>query len=109
MGEKKQAEVKSIVADIVGCKWSLSIIDLMAKGINRPGAMTRGAVGLTPKVLHERLKKLQRYQVIYKVEYDELPPRVEYNFTAFGQKFLRVIEVIKELEKDAECIEISNI
>lgn len=96
----EEINVKFMVEDIVGCKWSMSILDMIDQGINRPGQMTRDQDGLSTKVLNERLKKLQRYGVLEKEEFNEIPPRVEYNFTPFGRKFLKIINDIRELELD---------
>ena len=96
----EEINVKFMVEDIVGCKWSMTILDMIDQGINRPGKMTRDQDGLSTKVLNERLKKLQRYGVIDKIEFDEIPPRVEYNFTPFGKKFLKIIQDIRDLESE---------
>ena len=91
-----------MVENIIGCKWSMSILDMIDQGINRPGKMTRDQDGLSTKVLNERLKKLLKYGVIAKIEYDEIPPRVEYNFTNFGKKFLKIIHDIRDLENERQ-------
>ncbi len=96
----KKINVKFMVEDIVGCKWSISVLDMLERGINRPGVMAREVEGLTPKVLNERLKKLQRYKVIEKIEYDEVPPKVEYKYTDFGMKFLKIVNEIRKLEDE---------
>lgn len=95
-----EINVKFMVEDVVGCKWSLTILDMLEQGINRPGQMTRDQDGLSTKVLNERLKKLQRYGVIYRTEFNEIPPRVEYSFTDFGLKFLKIIKDIRDLESN---------
>ena len=46
-----------MVEAIYGCKWSLTVYQLLANGINRPGAMVRNVEGLTTKVLNECLRK----------------------------------------------------
>lgn len=97
---KKNINVKSMVEDIVGCKWSLSVLDMLDRGINRPGTMAREVDGLTTKVLNERLRKLQKYNIIKKLEYDEVPPKVEYKYTDFGLKFLKIINEIRILEEE---------
>jgi len=105
MMEEKKINVKYMVEDIVGCKWSLSVLDLIDKGVNRPGAMAREVDGLTTKVLNERLRKLLRYKVIAKKEYGEVPPKVEYSFTEFGLKFLKIVNEIRSLEKELSSTE----
>ncbi len=46
-----------MVETIFGCKWSLTVYQLLANGINRPGEMVRSVEGLTTKVLNECLRK----------------------------------------------------
>lgn len=96
----ENVSVKFMVEDVVGCKWSMTILDMLEQGINRPGLMTRDQDGLSTKVLNERLKKLLKYGVITKEEFNEIPPRVEYHFTSFGEKFLKIIKSIRELEDE---------
>jgi len=52
----KPATVAGMVESIIGCKWSLSVLQMVQQGINRPGAMERAINGLTTKVLNERLR-----------------------------------------------------
>lgn len=101
--EKKtsqKADVKMIVEDVVGCKWSTHILDMLDQGINRPGEMARTVDGLSTKVLNERLKKLHRYNIIKKTQFNEVPPRVEYQFTEFGRRFLKIVAAIRALESE---------
>lgn len=87
-----------MVEDIVGCKWSLAVLDLVRHGVCRPGAMEHAIEGLTAKVLNERLRKLQRYGILVKRSYPEIPPRVEYSLTPFGKKFFAVLNQIARLD-----------
>jgi DNA-binding HxlR family transcriptional regulator len=90
-----------MVEDIVGCKWSLCVLDLVSRGVNRPGEMQRSYHGLTTKVLNERLRKLTKFGVLERHAYAEVPPRVEYHLTPFGRRFGEAIEAIKALEPEA--------
>ena len=87
-----------MVEDIIGCKWSLSVLGLIASGVNRPGAMQRRVAGLTAKVLNERLRKLLRFGIIERHVFAEVPPRVEYTLTAFGRRFDGVLKEIAALD-----------
>lgn len=98
----KQPKVARMVEDIVGCKWSLTILDLVRQGISRPGAMERQVEGLTTKVLNERLKKLVNYGIIRRNAYPEIPPRVEYELTLFGKKFVNILEEIEKLDRELD-------
>lgn len=89
-----------MVENVIRCKWSLSVIDLVNRGINRPGAMERDVEGLTTKVLNERLRKLVRFRIMSKTSFPEVPPRVEYNLTDFGKRFVGLLDSIEQLEKE---------
>ena len=89
-----------MVEDIVGCKWSLTVLELVSRGVCRPGAMQRSVAGLTPKVLNERLRKLVRFGIVDRKVFAEVPPRVEYHLTPFGERFGKVLEQIAALEEE---------
>lgn len=90
-----------MVEDIIGCKWSLTVLGLVASGVRRPGAMQRRVPGLTPKVLNERLRKLLRFGIVERLVYAEVPPRVEYTLTAYGRRFEGVLREIAALDAPA--------
>ena len=96
------SDARAIVQDIIKCKWSLTVIGLIRDGIYRPGAMVNAVEGLTTKVLNERLNKLQRYRILERNVFPEKPPRVEYRFSDFGEKFLKIIHAIDDLQQDIE-------
>ena len=93
-------EIKPMVENIIGCKWSLTVIDLIRQGIIRPGVMQRKVEGLTTKVLNERLRKLVRFGIAEKTIYPEVPPRVEYKLTKFGNRFIEILDAIEILEEE---------
>ena len=95
-------DVARMVEDIVGCKWSLAVLGAVRSGVNRPGAIEHAIDGLSKKVLNERLGKLVRYGILEKQAYPELPPRVEYRFTAFGDKFVGVLDGIETLQREID-------
>ena len=91
--------VGRMVERVVGCKWSLTVIDLVQRGVRRPGAMERTVEGLTAKVLNDCLRLLVSYGVLEKRSFPEVPPRVEYQFTSFGRKFVETFEILDALEE----------
>ena len=90
-----------MVEVICGCKWSMTVYQLLANGINRPGQMVRSVDGLTTKVLNDCLRKNVEFGIVERVAFGEVPPRVEYSVTPFGSKFLRVLKDLEDLEKEA--------
>lgn len=96
--KKESTPVQAMLEDILGCKWSLRVLELVRQGVCRPGAMERSTQGLTAKVLNERLKKLTRYGILTRQDFAEIPPRVEYQFTTFGEKIASILAQIEALE-----------
>lgn len=88
------------LTEILRCKWTIAIIDGIARGVNRPGRLERELPGLTTKVLNERIKKLERFGVLVKRSYPEIPPRVEYEFTDRGRRLLGLMKAITEFAKE---------
>ncbi|HQT29968.1 MAG TPA: helix-turn-helix domain-containing protein [Thiobacillus sp.] len=99
---RKSAHVRSarMVEAIYGCKWSLTVYQLLANGINRPGQMVRNVEGLTTKVLNECLRKNMEFGIIERVAHSEVPPRVEYTVTPFGEKFIRILDALEKLQSE---------
>ena len=97
------SNVKTMVEDVLKCKWSLTVLELLNQGFNRPGAMVRQTPGLTTKVLNERLRKLQQYGILNKQVYPETPPRVEYNLTEFGERFGKILDAIEQLQAELDA------
>lgn len=89
-----------MVEDIVGCKWSLTVLALVRQGTHRPGAMEHAVEGLSAKVLNERLRKLVRYGIMDKRVFAEVPPHVEYRLTEFGSKFAGLLDQVESLDRE---------
>lgn len=99
---EEKPTVTYMVENVVGCKWSLTVIDLVRRGVNRPGEMEHAVPGLSAKVLNERLRKLLRFGIVEKYSYPETPPRVEYSLTDFGIRFAKILDAIRALEFPAQ-------
>lgn len=91
-----------MVEDIVGCKWSLAVLGAVRAGIRRPGAIEHAIEGISKKVLNERLRKLERFGIVRKRSFPEVPPRVEYRLTSFGERFSGLMDGVERLQRDLE-------
>lgn len=91
-----------MVETIYGCKWSLTVYQLLANGIKRPGEMVRSVEGLTTKVLNECLRRNMEFGILKRISYHEIPPRVEYVVTPFGRKFIRILDELGKLQKEID-------
>ena len=91
-----------MVEAIYGCKWSLTVYHLLAKGINRPGEMVRRVEGLSTKVLNACLRKNLEFGILEKQVFNELPPRVEYRVTRLGERFMGILDQLESLQQELE-------
>ncbi|HEX7238106.1 MAG TPA: helix-turn-helix domain-containing protein [Gammaproteobacteria bacterium] len=92
--------VEVLLEDVIGCRWTISVLRAVANGVNRPGAMERHIEGISAKVLGDRLKKFQRAGILERTQYPEIPPRVEYRLTAFGKKFTTLLKEVEKLQAE---------
>ena len=93
-------KVRRITETIFACKWSFTILTVVQNGTVRPGAICRCIEGLSPKVMNHCLGKLVDFSILQKKAYPEIPPRVEYLFTAFGLRFMGIFDLLDELSHE---------
>lgn len=92
--------VAAMVESIVGCKWSLRLLQLSADGISRPSALLRACPSLSAKVMNERLQKMMRFGIIQRTVHGEKPPvEVAYALTPFGRRFVRILDEVRRLQE----------
>lgn len=74
---------------ILGGKWKLPIICMLADGKPaRYSLIKRKLNGITNVMLAQSLKELEEFDIVHREQYNEVPPRVEYNLTENGKKIL---------------------
>ncbi|MBX3461829.1 MAG: helix-turn-helix transcriptional regulator [Planctomycetes bacterium] len=92
--------IAAMVESIVGCKWSLRLLALLAAGPQRPSAMQRACPGLSAKVLNERLRKFQRFGLVVRRVAGERPPiEVDYSLSPLGRRFLGLLAEVDRLQQ----------
>ncbi|GID32895.1 winged helix-turn-helix transcriptional regulator [Paractinoplanes brasiliensis] len=73
------------VVDIVFSRWTTPILwSLHTYGRQRFVELERRLTSITPKVLTERLRRLERDGLVSRTYHAEVPPRVEYEITELG-------------------------
>ena len=102
MPKLKPRRVDVLLEDVIGCRWTFSVLRAVARGVNRPGAIERNIEGISTKVLSDRLKNFTRAGIFERKQFPEIPPRVEYQLTEFGKKFLRLIKEVEKLQADLD-------
>lgn len=82
---------------IIGGKWHLPVIwSLRQKGVLRYNELRREVEGITTIMLTQTLKDLEQLGLVARVQYNEVPPRVEYSLTEEG---LSLLPALAELAK----------
>ncbi|MFD8593481.1 winged helix-turn-helix transcriptional regulator [Kitasatospora sp. NPDC059646] len=76
----------SAVVDIVFSRWTTPILwTLHTRGRQRFVELERAIGAITPKVLTQRLRQLERDGMVRRTYHPEVPPRVEYEITDLGR------------------------
>lgn len=100
MPKLNSGRVDMLLEDVIGCRWTISVLRAVNGGVRRPGALERHIEGISAKVLSDRLKHFQRAGIFERVVFPEIPPRVEYRLTAFGKKFCKLLKEVEKLQNE---------
>src|ERR1043165_917387 len=74
------------VVDIVFSRWTTPVLwTLHEYGRQRFVGLQRRIATITPKVLTQRLRQLERDGLVHRTYHAEVPPRVEYEITELGR------------------------
>jgi DNA-binding HxlR family transcriptional regulator len=83
------------VVDIVFSRWTTPILwTLNEYGRQRFGELERRIATITPKVLTERLRQLERDGMVRRTHHPGVPPRVEYEISELGSSLGPVFEML---------------
>ncbi len=73
----------------VGDKWTAKIIRCLEAGPRRFSELRVPLRGITPKVLTETLRAMERDGLVTRTAYAGIPPRVEYELSPLGRTLLK--------------------
>ena len=81
--------------EIFGGKWNARInCVLSSKKFMRYNELKKILKNITDAVLAEMLKELAENEIINRIKYNKIPPRVEYSLTKIGKSVLPILESI---------------
>ncbi|MGL5052928.1 MAG: winged helix-turn-helix transcriptional regulator [Cetobacterium sp.] len=77
----------------IGGKWKTIILwHLGVEGTHRYGELKKKLNGINHKMLSQQLKELAEDGLINRVEYSQIPPKVEYSMTKKGMEFMEILK-----------------
>lgn len=81
--------------DVIGDRWSPLVLRDVALGVSRFDALQRD-LGISRKVLAQRLQALVEHGVLRKDAYSEHPPRFDYRLTEKGSDLAMVVLALQQ-------------
>lgn len=81
---------------LIGGKWKLLIVRNLRERPWRFNELQRNLEGISQKVLTDSLRQMMDDGLVYRHDYKELPPRVEYGLTNLGKEMLPVIDALAD-------------
>jgi DNA-binding HxlR family transcriptional regulator len=88
--------------EILGKRWTALIVRTLLPRPRRFSDMTTIIVGLSDRLLSERLKELEACSIVQRRVYADTPVRIEYVLTDRGRELEHVVEAI---QRWADCWE----
>lgn len=77
--------------ELLSGKWRTHIIyELCKKPICRFGELKKAVPGITSAMLSNTLRDLEKFEIVSRKQFNEIPPRVEYSLTEKGRALLPV-------------------
>jgi DNA-binding HxlR family transcriptional regulator len=83
-----------LVGEVLYGKWKIRLLWFINEGIKRPSELQRKIPDASRRVLNIQLKELEGHELVSKVIYPVVPPKVEYSLTDFGQTLIPVISTL---------------
>ena len=84
-----------LALDRIADKWTVLIVGRLATGTKRFGELRRDITGISPKVLTQKLRELERDGVLTRKIYASVPLKVEYKLTPLGRTLISLLDSIR--------------
>lgn len=87
--------------EIIGGKWRIPIIwELSTEKSVRYNEIKRSIPGITNIMLTRSLKALEEHGIVKRIEYNKIPPHVEYSLTDMCKDLLPALKIINKWGKN---------
>ncbi len=78
--------------DLLSNKWRITVIHILREGPLRTNEIQSAMAEVSPKVLTQTLRGMERDGLIDRDIFNVVPPRVEYRLTPMGKSLIRPLE-----------------
>jgi len=86
-----ECPIRNVISRFSG-KWQMLVLCVLAENeATRFNAIGKAIPDISPKVLTDTLRNLERDNLVSRKVYAEIPPRVEYSLTELGRSLMPVI------------------
>jgi DNA-binding HxlR family transcriptional regulator len=80
--------------DLLSDKWRITLLHLLTPGPQRAKALQQAITKISPKVLTQTLRGMERDGLISRKIYASVPPRVEYQLTDMGASLIDPLKTL---------------
>lgn len=98
MKKKKELPACPVATSVslIGDKWKLLIIRNLKSRTLRFNELQRDLDGISQKVITETLRQMIDDGLVYRNDYHENPPRVDYGLTDLGKEMMPIIDALAD-------------
>jgi len=94
------------VLELVSDKWTVQVLHAVLDGYNRFGEIRRALPTISQRMLTLRLRELERNGLLKRIDYRELPVRVEYKLMPLGESLcIRLRALCQWSKQNQEAVE----
>lgn len=83
-----------LIGEVLYGKWKIRLLWFINQGHQRPSELQRKIPDASRRVLNIQLKELEGHELVSKIIYPVVPPKVEYSLTEFGKTLIPVISAL---------------
>ncbi|MGN0077470.1 MAG: winged helix-turn-helix transcriptional regulator [Coriobacteriales bacterium] len=94
--EVERCKAVSTIQRMIGGKWKIEILFYIAlKDVRHFGQLRRCIGSISESTLSKQLRELVQDGFLERIDYGEVPPRVEYRLTKQGESFVPILLSLK--------------
>ncbi|MBP2243081.1 DNA-binding HxlR family transcriptional regulator [Cytobacillus eiseniae] len=94
MQKKKYNISVEATLEVIGGKWKCVILCHLTHGKKRTNELKRLMPNITQKMLTQQLRELEEDGVINRIVYNQIPPKVEYELSEYGQSLESILNLL---------------